>query len=188
MHFLSKTISFVTSPFFCFIYVFCILVAKYGLTNEVVDGSLLLVIHGNILPLIFVLIMLKLGKISDLHIKNREERHSFYGFMGLSTILCGIELWWFSFNLVLRLWLTFFLALVVIGLVNLRWKISAHLATTAALATAMGLLLGQWFYLLGLILVILVSWSRWYLKHHDLYQILAGTLVGILAVFTAYNL
>jgi membrane-associated phospholipid phosphatase len=67
---------------------------------------------------------------------------------------------------------------LVILLINLRWKISAHTMGIAVPTTVFLFVFGPWGLFCGLILPPVI-WSRVYLKKHTIAQALAGALVGV---------
>lgn len=142
-----------------------------------------------LLPAAVVGLGMKLGRIQDEFINRRSERTVPYLLSLVGYI--GCILWLYNMGLSL-----FYLvplagsaiSIVVITLINLKWKISAHLS-------AMGGLSGGIFaysYLVGLpsisylVLSILlggvVGWSRMTLKAHTLGQVCAGWSVGFASV------
>ena len=144
-----------------------------------------------ILPSLPILFMMKNRQISDIFISKREERTMPYLFSLLAYIFWVLFLWrtlQFPMEFVL-LAIGSIVSVVLMVFINLKWKISAHLA-------GMGGFLGGVFaysYLMavnpvGLIVVSViitgfVAVSRVYLKVHTLSQTLAGFSLGFLCVF-----
>ena len=85
-------------------------------------------------------------------------------------------------EVIIYLWISNIIITSAIIIINLFWKISVH-------AAGVGTFLGVMYYLFGLpslflvILVLLISWARIYLKCHSPLQVLAGTLLGFSAVY-----
>lgn len=151
------------------------------------------VAHGlvvSLAPILFVLWLLRTGRIAELHMTNQRERNLPY----LVTISCAL-----LFFILTRLLdgpeLLACLAMIngvtvaIIALVNFFWLISIHatsaMATTAIVASVFGLLAG----LLLLPLTLAVVASRLYLKRHTPAQVMAGILfgAGIVWVFTLFG-
>ncbi len=81
---------------------------------------------------------------------------------------------------IIMLWLIYVITSILIININRFWKISAH-AMGAAIPLGAGLIINE-FYLF-LVILLLVSWSRFYLKVHTKTQILAGGILGFLTSF-----
>jgi len=144
-----------------------------------------------LLPALPIYMMMKRGQIKDLFISKREERTMPYLFSMLSYLFWLFFLWRTlqfppEFALVAA---GSVLSVFLMVFINLKWKISAHLA-------GMGGFVGGVFaysYLMavnpiGLIVISiiisgLVAVSRVYLKAHTLSQTLAGFCLGFLCVF-----
>jgi len=140
-----------------------------------------------IIPIVFILILMRMGKVSDTAISNRNERMAPF----CATILCYIGAAFFVRYLRAPYWIqNFYLAAAMVSAVSLLvthwWKISAHTGAIGGLSgvifwmTQRGLLISAplvWvcaaFLLLGL-----VAWARMYLNKHTVLQTLAGAALG----------
>ena len=79
---------------------------------------------------------------------------------------------------------------VVMALINLKWKISAHMAGICGVVALIYQIHVQglsafdllWLLCLSVIVAGLVGSSRMVQRRHDLWQVLAGALVGFLCV------
>ena len=144
-----------------------------------------------LMPAMPILLMLRSGQIRDLYISKREQRTMPYILSMIAYLFWTIFMWRI---LKMPLFLVFMgvgstLSLVVITLINIRWKISAHLSGIGGLTGA----IFAYAYImcinpLGLmILMILLSgltaFSRMELKAHTPGQTLAGFAVGFGMVF-----
>ena len=136
-------------------------------------------LSGIISPLSFILFQLKKGKVSDFEIYHREQRKGSYIF----TMVCGtvsvIVMWLFAAPiLLLILAAAAVIQVLIMSLINTRWKISAH-------AASMGLFVTLLIYLYGHTMlpttvgIPLMVWSRVRLHRHTLLQTIAGTILGI---------
>lgn len=136
---------------------------------------------------------IKKGK-TDFDFTDRESRTPFY-IATEASYLAGVLV--FS-PLILPSWPIFCLALVssiltgLMTLINLKWKISAHLAGAAGPATGIAYVFGPWTLLLTGPVVVAVWWSRIYLKKHTPLQTLFGLLLAVacytLVFLWLYNL
>ena len=130
-------------------------------------------------PLIYILIAIRMGKISDIDVSRRAERAGPFLFC-ISSALAG--------------WLVLIISqgpkdlqtvLIITGLsgivmmvTTLWWKISIHASSMGGAATMLTALYGA-VMLPAFLLLILVSWSRVVLRRHTVLQVVAGSLVSI---------
>jgi membrane-associated phospholipid phosphatase len=131
-----------------------------------------------VLPLLVLLVLVKLGKVTDHHVSDRKQRAPVL-LMALACIAVGL--------LVLtavdapRSVTAMVLAVVggvaVLAAVSPFWKMSGHAAAVSCAAVVLVLMLGAaWAPLL--LLVPAVSWSRVVLRAHTPAQVVAGSLFG----------
>ncbi len=130
-------------------------------------------------PLIYILIAVRLGKISDVDVSRRTERAGPFLF-NIASVTIG--------------WLVLLLihgpkelqtALIITGVsgvvmmvTTLWWKISIHASSLAGAATMLTVLYGA-VMLPTFVLLALVSWSRVVLRRHTIAQVVAGSLLSI---------
>ncbi len=161
-------------------------------TWNVAGGAL--VAHG-LLPLLFLLWMLRRGEVATIEVRQRARRTVPYLF-GIACVAL--------FALALAIWLPpprRALALIegaqafntlVLMLINFRWKISLHLtalAATLSILAAMAWLLPlprpdvlpPVLLMCLMLLLPLLAWARVYAGAHTWAQTAGGTLFGLLA-------
>lgn len=135
-----------------------------------------------LLPVMFILWLLREGRISDFDIYYRKQRFRPYIFITSCGIVTSLVMALGGApRLMVILSITGVVQTVALFLINMWWKISAHSAATASFTILLGGLFGASLlpYLLG---VPLMVWSRVRLKRHTLTQTLAGTLLGTLVI------
>jgi len=143
-------------------------------------------------PALPIWLMMKRGDIKDLFISNRQERTVPYIFSFVAYIFWALFMWrTLQFPIfIVTMAIGSAASILVIALINFKWKISAHLAGMGGFCggifgicyrTAINPL-----WLFGIILGIsaLVALSRIELKAHTPGQTLAGFAVGFFMVFT----
>ena len=135
----------------------------------------------SLLPLLYVVWMVRRGAIGDIHMNKRSERFRPF----LVSILCTTIAWWtlrfMGAPPVLPLLALFSLVqIAVMALITLVWQISMHAMSIAGAAIATALLFGIGYALLTIPLILLVSAARLKLKRHTPAQVFAGILVGAL--------
>lgn len=149
-------------------------------------------IFTGVLPALPIWLMIKRGEVNDLFISKREERTMPYLFSFMAYVFWALFLWrTMQFPIfIVAMGMGSAVSIFVIVLINLKWKISAH---GAGMGGFCGAVFGVSYrtainpvYLLVLILFIsgLVAIARLELKAHTPGQVLAGFVVGFVAVFT----
>lgn len=140
-----------------------------------------------ILPLILLSVMRHFKLVTDLHVEVREQRLIPY----LFTALCYVGAAYYLYYCHAPQWFVVFpvgmaVTVLVMTLINLEWKISAHMAGIGGIValiyeihvqalSAFDLL---WLLCLAIIVAGALGSARVALKRHDLWQVLAGAVVG----------
>lgn len=149
-------------------------------------------IFTGILPALPIWLMMKRGDVNDLFITKREERTMPYLFSFMAYVFWSLFMWrTLQFPMfIVAMGMGSAVSIFIIVFINLRWKISAHLAGMGGLC---GAIFGVsyrtainpvWLFALILIISGLVALARLELKAHTPGQTLAGFTVGFVAVFT----
>jgi hypothetical protein len=144
-----------------------------------------------ILPLIFVSVLRHFKMVSNLHVEVREERLIPY----LFTALCYAVAAYYLYYCHSPQWFTMFMVgsaitVVMMAMINLKWKISAHMAGIGGIVALVYQLHVQglsafdllWLLCLTVMVAGALGSARLALKRHDLWQVLAGVIVGFLCV------
>ncbi len=145
-------------------------------------------VFGFIAPVILFIVFLKLKIISDPDASDRKERTIPF----IITLVLLLVLLMFNFNYgvkwdLTQLTISYLATTIVILLINLFWKISAHAMTVAhSIGVLVGLGADLWW--VGVPVLILLAWARLYLKRHTPMQVVAGTIVGFSIGFFIYRL
>jgi len=131
-----------------------------------------------VLPLMVLLVLVRLGKVTDHHVSDRKQRAPVL-LMALGCIAVGLLV----LGAVDAPESVFAMVLAVVGgvavlaVVSPFWKMSGHAAAVSCAAVVSVLMLGAaWAPLL--LLIPAVSWSRVVLRAHSLAQVVAGSLFG----------
>lgn len=144
-----------------------------------------------ILPATPILMMMRKGQIRDLYISKREQRTFPYLFSLLAYIFWTVFMWrvlQVPFFIV-AMGIGSVLSIIIITLINMKWKISAHLSgigglTGGVFAFCYVMAVNPvWLMILMLVISALTALSRIELKAHTPAQTLAGFTVGFLMVF-----
>lgn len=145
-----------------------------------------------LVPLIVILIGIRRGRITDIHICSAEQRTVPY----IYTIVCYA--FWVYFLICIAHVSTFFwvsaaggtAALILTTLINLKWKISSHLCGWGAFIGGVMSFCLQYSLMPGIgmmsilsVVTLLLMYARLYLNAHDDKQVVAGFLLGLICTF-----
>lgn len=162
------------SPVLLFIEIF-----NTGLTNQQIRILLPTLLGLNvILPIFLFFLVLKKGKVSDIDVTKRQERHQLFGTLSIILIISSLVSFYLGNNLFFVLQLTALTAILTMFLVTLRFKISGHALMNSGAIFVINYLFD--FKLLWLFVIVpIVAFARIYLKKHTLAEVLAGAIVGL---------
>lgn len=195
MKIFHKIISLVFQPLLMPVYAMTLLVDMdvFRLLPSVwkwvaIGGTLL---FTGILPLIPIVLMIMRGEVKDLFIETRQERTLPYIFSCIAYGFWNVFLWR---TLQLPLFIVLMgggatLSLIWVLLINLKWKISAHMSamggfTASVIGVCFRMGMNPVWLISGLfVLSALVALSRLELKAHTPAQVLSGFVLGFLLVF-----
>ena len=149
-------------------------------------------IFTGVLPALPIWLLMKKGEVNDLFISKREERTMPYLFSFMAYVFWALFMWrTLQFpTFIVAMGMGSAISIFIIVFINLKWKISAHMAGVGGLC---GAVFGVCYrtainpvWLIAIILFIsaLVAFARLELKAHTPGQVLAGYVVGFIAVFT----
>ncbi|MET1088548.1 MAG: phosphatase PAP2 family protein [Arthrobacter sp.] len=131
-----------------------------------------------VIPLLLLLVLVRLGKVTDHHVSDRKQRAPVL-LMSLGSIAAGLlvlEAVAAPVSVVAMV-LAVVGGVVVLAGISPIWKISGHAAAISSSAVIAVLMLGPaWLPLL--LLIPAVGWSRVVLRAHTLAQVVAGALFG----------
>ncbi len=154
----------------------------------------LIVLAANfVVPMLLILLLKKMNVISDIGLNGRRERLIPY----IITIVCLAMTGLFLYLKMAPLWVSmFYFGGALAGLINLfvnfKWKISAHAAGIAGIVAMLIQVIKEgpssegmvWWIVAAIITAGLLGSARIWLGRHTLMQVLAGSAVGFLCVWT----
>ena len=145
-----------------------------------------------IVPLIFLSVLRHFNLVKDLNVEVREQRLLPYLF---SAFCCGVAAYYLYFNCHAPQWFAMFMVgaaitMLVMAVINLWWKISAHMAGIGGVVALIYQIHVQglsafdllWLLCFTIVVAALVGTARLVLRRHDIWQLLAGAVVGFLCV------
>ena len=144
-----------------------------------------------VLPAIPILMMLRKGEIHDLFISKKEQRTMPYLISFLAYVFWSMFMWrTLQFPMfIVAMGIGSAVSIITITVINLKWKISAHLGgvgglTGAVFGVCYRMAINPLMFLIVILAIsALVALARMELKAHTPGQVLAGFVVGFLAVF-----
>lgn len=192
-HILSWVFVPLLMPVYGIILIFSLSILSLAPVHTKVVYILTIFAANFVVPMLLVLLLKKMGMIQDVGLNGRKERLIPY----LITIVCLGGSAFFLYMKGAPQWVAMFyaggaLAALINMLVNFRWKISAHAAGIAGLVAMLVQIMkegvpttGMTWWIVGAILVSgALGSARIWLGRHTLMQVLAGTLVGFLSVWS----
>ncbi|VXA96034.1 Putative membrane protein [Arthrobacter sp. 9AX] len=152
-------------------------ITQPGFPGTMVYGALA-ALFVCVIPLLLLLVLVRLGKVTDHHVSDRKQRAPVL-LMALGSIVVGLLVLEAAGapESVVAMVLSLVGGVVVLAGVSPFWKISGHAAAISSSAVIAVLMLGPaWLPLL--LLIPAVGWSRVVLRAHTLAQVVAGALFG----------
>ena len=140
-----------------------------------------------LLPALYIGINVLRGSISDLHLRERRQRHRPYLVTILSASFAWVILSWLDATDVMRALALFSLAnVVVMAAITVFWQISMHAMSVSSALMALALLFSVPLALLCSPLLPLVYAARYRLGRHSHRQLLGGAILGGLLPLVLY--
>jgi membrane-associated phospholipid phosphatase len=139
------------------------------------------ILLGCILPIMYIVMMVRRGRITDIHMQVRTQRFRPF----VVSIVCMTVAWWtlrfMGAPSVVPLFALFSLVqIVVMAVITLVWQISMHAMSISGAVVALGFLFGTTAALIAAPFIILVGMARLKLKRHTPAQVFVGTILGVL--------
>lgn len=132
-------------------------------------------------PIILFIILRKKGKIVNSDATVKEERTFPFIISTLFYIIGILILIKTHINIVsIAFWFCYISNTIIIIIINKYWKISAHMLGAAGPFAALCFVYGL-SALPFILILFMIGWSRIYLKCHNIYQVLAGSLLGFIS-------
>ncbi len=183
---LARFISFIANPIFIFMILPYFLVLK---TTRDTQAAWTWTIYTLGFIIIFVMLILagvKKKFLSDLDVSNRKQRPLIYFICAILAILYIAGLFILQGPPILFITIIGIMLGIVVGfLINTKIKVSVHVATISTLLTSLSLVYKGYFLLL-LLLIPIICWSRVKIKRHTVPEVVVGGIVGCLLSLITY--
>ena len=139
------------------------------------------------IPSLYLLWLVRSGRVTDFDVFIRQQRKGPYLVTIACLLLCWVVMFFGAAPLAFVVILSAsILEILLLFLINLRWKISAHATTAAGFAVLIWQLFGPP-GLLSVLFALMVIWSRIHLRRHTVRQTLAGALLGAALIYLAFQ-
>ena len=176
---LAWSVSVVFSPFLVPIATTVGVVQKHSAPEDLLRWLGIVVLFVTVLPALSIAVMVRFSKVSDLHLKNREER-----FLPLCCTLISMIVGTFLLHQlgaereIVWAGVAYIVNSVVFFAITLTWKISFHSSVATGCVTVLVMLVNPQFGWLFL-LIPLIAWARVYRKRHTLLQTVVGAVIAV---------
>lgn len=185
----SSIISFVFHPMLIsFAAFYLLLFGSEPIAANALNVLLVCFIFSNFIPISTVLILKKMGKISDLDASQKEQR--IFPLM-LGIIYSGIAFLILTYMntepLVRGLMFCYMTNTIITILITRYWKISIHAMGVGGPIVALWIA-GFQFPIPAFLILISVSYARVVLKAHTVLQVFAGSVAGLIFTFIQLQL
>lgn len=140
-----------------------------------------------LIPFSLILILSRQNRVSSIELRSQHERNTPYVYSFASFLV-----WCYFIRSIMHIESALFficcaaaLAIGIVALINLKWKISAHLTGMGCfiggvlIITSMQGVLSNLLIVLLFLMALLLTYSRLYLKAHTGTQVSAGLLLGL---------
>lgn len=200
MKFVANLISFVFNPILLLTYLSFMLIYVFQSfqihsAREEFYLLVLIFVFSFVIPALFLPFLKGLKLIESFSLKNRKERTIPYVVTALFYAYTAYLLYSKDiYPLLVHLFLFAGGVIIVVAVINLFFKISAHALSFVSLVGFVFVLIIQnnrWDYIVTLLVVILVSGlvlsSRKYLGAHDYFELITGSVLGLfLGAFASF--
>ena len=146
--------------------------------SDALKWGVLVLIFVPILPLLYLLYEVRRQRLTDLHVRLREQRPRILAVAIASiVVLLGLLIALGAPRELLALIVAGVVGLVSVTLVTLVWKISIHVTVVSGSVVTLIVIFG-WPLLILVPIIALTAWSRVTLRDHTPGQVLTGALLG----------
>ena len=177
---LAVTISVLFNPFLLPIASILLIVhMSVSTTQQGLLWMVIVILFASVLPMLFILLLFRLGQLSDFRLTVREQRAKPLIF-SLVSALVGIGILYFLAVPREIVWLCIACVIngLVLTLITQVWKISFHSGVAAGCMTGLVTLISSQFVYL-FILLPLIAWARVHRKRHTYLQTIIAAPIAV---------
>lgn len=154
-----------------------------------IGWALVVLLFVCVIPYLVIVVGVRRGKYTDHHLGDVRQRPVPLA-LGLVSAAVGLLLVGFGGGprSLLALVAASVAGFAILVAVSLRWKMSVHSGVAAGSAAIVGFVLGPVAWLVGLVIVCGVGWSRVRLRDHTVAQVVVGAVVGAIVAGLVFGL
>lgn len=143
----------------------------------------------SLLPILFILILFRLGRVSNLNLEVKEQRTLPLLFaIGAACIGLGIFYVIAAPREIIWAGLAYIANGIIFGAITQFWKISFHTGVYTGCVTVLVLILPDAGFAWLFLLVPLIAWARVRRKRHTLVQTVVGVLIALINTIVVLRL
>lgn len=175
-------ISFLMNPFLVLIASIILLIRIYAVTiQQAFLWAAIVILFVSLLPSLFILVLVHLGRISDIDLAIREQRVIPLLF-SLASVLIGTGILHVINAPREIIWpgIAYAINSIIFTAITPLWKISFHSGVAAGCVTVLTLLVNVQFAWLFFLLP-LIAWARIHRKKHTLLQTVVAALIAVVS-------
>jgi hypothetical protein len=137
----------------------------------------------SIAPIVYILIQVRRGNITDMHMPLREERIRPFIVSTITAVAAAFLFYAINASMIMRLFtISSLIQLVIMALITTIWQISIHTVSVSGMVVTAGALFGTSTALILAPVILLVAVARLRLRRHTRAQVIAGIIVGTISV------
>ncbi len=157
-----------------------------GTTEEVLLWIAVVAIFVTVLPIIAIVLLFRLSKVSNVHLHDKDERLLPLSLTVVSMILGTIVLYRMDANeRIIWVCQAYIVNSVVFSAITPFWKISFHTSVATGCIIVLTLFV-NFIYVWLFLLIPLIAWARIYRKRHTPLQTVMGTLLAFVITMLYY--
>lgn len=153
-----------------------------------VGWALVVLLFVCLIPYLVIVVGVRRGRYTDHHLRDVRQRPAplAFGLVSAAVGLLLVDLGGGPRSLI-ALVAASVAGFAVLVAVSLRWKMSVHSGVAAGGTAIVGIIGGAVAWLVGLVVVGSVAWSRVRLRDHTVAQVVVGAVVGAIVAGTVFG-
>lgn len=145
--------------------------------------AMIYVIFVSIAPILYILIQVRRGNITDMHMPLREERIRPFIVSLVTAVFAAFLLYIIHASTIMRLFtISSLIQLIIMALITTVWQISIHSVSVSGMVVTAGALFGVNTAIVLAPIILLVAVARLRLRRHTRAQVITGIFVGTISV------
>jgi hypothetical protein len=152
-------------------------------SSAALSWAVVYIVLVSAVPVLYILIQVRRGNITDMHMPDREERIRPFIVSAITATIAVIVLNQMNASsLMIIFTISSLIQIVLMALITTLWQISIHSVSVTGVAVTLGAMYGLIAGLIMIPVVVLVAVARLRLRRHTRAQVIAGIVVGGISV------